>query len=139
MRLSPKMKTNLFNEIGTALKHMRATDNPAEKLFFFSAVYGAAFRIVNIEFDPELSFLHLVTAGAHNMMSVNLAASLQPRAARTFPKEVFDMLQDALEDLANKIQKDEETYPVLQRIYNLAYSTTGNGYYLHLKGIPLVQ
>ena len=41
--------------------------------------------------------------------------------------------------VANKIEKGEETYPVLQRIFNMAYSTTGNGYYLHLKGIPLVQ
>ena len=51
------------------------------------------------------------------------------------PDDLFDKLCDSLEELAEKIEKDEDTYSVLQKLSVFAYVTTGNGYYLYRKGI----
>ena len=37
--------------------------------------------------------------------------------------------------LEKNIEKDEDTYLVLEKISNLTYLTTGNGYYLTQRGI----
>jgi hypothetical protein len=135
MNISKDMQKVLTDEIRVARNHMKKVDSAEEKLFFLSAVYGVAFRIMNIQFDPELAFIHHVVNAAYNMMNTRLVSIKQGSGVNTFPKNVFEMLEDALERLIDKIEKGEKTYPVLENIFNLAYSTTGNGYYLYLKGM----
>ena len=138
MNLSSEMQKVFTDEVRTALNHMRNANTPQEKLFFLSAVHGSAFRIMNIQFDAELAFIHNVINAAYGMMQSNLTSIRQGQGVNTFPKDVFDKLEDALEELVVKIEKGEKTYPVLEKISNLAYSTTGNGYYLYLKGMLTV-
>ncbi len=135
MNLTEDMQRVFIDEVRTALKHMKQVATPQEKLFFLSAVYGAAFRIMNIQYDSELAFINHVVSAVYNMMNANLASIKQGQGVNTFPKDVFDKLENALEELVVKIEKGEKTYPVLEAISNLAYSTTGNGYYLYLKGM----
>jgi 4-hydroxy-3-methylbut-2-en-1-yl diphosphate synthase IspG/GcpE len=137
MNISKDMQKVLTDEIKVALYHMKKVDTAEEKLFFLSAVYGVAFRIMNIQFDPELAFIHHVVNAAYSMMNTRLASIRQNPGLNTFPKNVFEMLEDALGRLIDKIEKEEKTYPVLENIFNLAYSTTGNGYYLYLKGMMM--
>lgn len=51
------------------------------------------------------------------------------------PDQLFDGLSDVLNELADKIEKNQNDIPVLEKINALGYSTTGNGYYLYQKGI----
>jgi hypothetical protein len=127
------MKITLVNEVRTAVEHMAKSSSAQEKMYYFSAVFGIANRIMNLEFDPELAFLHHVTNAACNMINMNLAIMAQGGVA-TLPPNVFDKLQDALNELATDIKDGKSTYRVLERISNLAYSTSGNGYYLFLQG-----
>lgn len=138
MNLSSEMQKVFTDEVATAIKHMKSVNTLEEKLFFLSAVYGAAFRIMNIQYDVELAFIHHVVNAAYGMMRANLASIKQGQGVNTFPKDIFDKLENALEELVVKIEKGEKTYPVLEKISNLAYSTTGNGYYLYLKGMLTV-
>ncbi len=135
MNLSEGMQKIFTDEVRTAIRHMEQDNTLEGKLFFFSAVYGAAFRIMNIEFDSELAFIHHVVNAAYGLMNTNLVSIKQGQGVNTFPKDVFNKLENALELLAAKIERGEKTYPVLEKISNLAYSTTGNGYYLYLKGM----
>ena len=135
MNLSPDMQKVFTDEVATAVRHMKSVNTLQEKLFFLSAVHGAAFRIMNIQYDTELAFIHHVVNAAYNMMQANLASIKQGQGINTFPKDVSDKLENALEELVVKIEKGEKTYPVLEKISSLAYSTTGNGYYLYLKGL----
>ena len=135
MNLSPDMQKVFTDEVATAIKHMKSVNTLEEKLFFLSAVYGAAFRIMNIQYDAELAFIHYVVNAAYGMMQANLVSIKQGQGVNTFPKDVFDKLENALEELVVKIEGGEKTYPALEKISNLAYSTTGNGYYLYLKGM----
>jgi hypothetical protein len=134
MHLSKSHKLALANEIRTAVDYMSKTNVAQEKMYFFSAVFGIANRIMNLEFDPELGFVHHVTNAAYTTINANLMLVAQGQSVRTFPPQFFEKLQEALGDLATNIEGGEPTYPVLERISNLAYSTSGNGYYLFLKG-----
>lgn len=136
MNLSKDMQKVFTDEIHFVLRRMKDSDDAAKKLYFFSAVFGAAFRIMNIEFDPELAFIHHVLNNAYGTINARLA-SLAQGAERgiTVPENLFGKLEEALEEMVARVERGEETYPVLQTIANLAYSTTGNGYYLYLKGL----
>lgn len=138
MNLSTEMQKVFTDEVTTVIKHMKSVNTVEEKLFFLSAVYSAAFRIMNIQYDAELAFIHNVVNAAYGMMQANLASIKRGQGVNTFPKDIFDKLENALEELVVKIEKGEKSYPVLEKISNLAYSTTGNGYYLYLKGMLTV-
>jgi hypothetical protein len=51
------------------------------------------------------------------------------------PSNLFDRLCSCMEELATRIERNQKTYAILQDIANIAYSTTGNGFYLYTKGI----
>lgn len=139
MNLSASNKEILVKEIRTAADYMKKATTIQEKLFFFSAVFGIANRLMNLEFDPELGFLHHVTQAAFNTINPSLLMATQGQSPVTFPPSVFDKLQEALNDLAICIEDGKPVYKQLQRISNLAYSTSGNGYYLFLKGALKVE
>ena len=134
MNLSPEMQKTFTDEIHFIVGKMKATDIPAEKLYFFSAGYGMAQRIINFEYEPELSFIHQVLLLVYNMVNTRQAAI----SAGHGPDNLFNRLEEALEEMADRIEQGLETYPTLQKMVNLAYSTTGNGYYLYLKGMLTV-
>ena len=134
MKLSPNMRKLLVSEIRLAADNMSASKNILEKIYFFSAVYGIFNRVMNIEFDPELNFIHQVTGSSYSLMSNSMMAIKSGQMVNTFGENLFSKLEDSLKQLANNIEKDEPTYISLHEIVNLSYSTSGNGHYLVLKG-----
>jgi hypothetical protein len=134
MKLSVSNKKTLVKELYFIHELMDRYEAPEDKMYCFSAVYGIANRIMNLEFDAELSFLHYVINAAHNTINGALAAASQRHSSPTIPPQVFQKLQDAVKELGTFIEEEKQTYPVLEKISNLAFSTTGNGYYLYLKG-----
>jgi len=130
------MNKLLIDELRFVLQSMKATDKPTEKLYFFSAIYAVANRIFNIEFHSELVFIHNVIQAAHSQIQANLTAVSQGQGiAIGISEEVFDGLEGAVEEMIVKISNNQDIYLALQRISDLAYSTTGNGRYLHFKGL----
>jgi hypothetical protein len=134
MKLSSMNQKILLKEIKTAFDLMNRAEMPQEKLYFFSAVYGVANRIMNIEYDPELVFLHNVTSLAHNTINTAISVASRGQSVSTLAPRVFESLQNAIKELIVFIEEEKPTYPALEKISNIAYSTCGNGYYLYLKG-----
>ena len=130
------MQELFTNEIDFVIQRMNQTNNADEKLYFFTGIYTCANRIINIEFDAELAFIHHVLQAAHQAIAARLMR-LQQGLEKPIgiPEKLFDRLEETLKEMLEKIKRGEDTYPVLQTIFNLAYSTTGNGYYLYLKGM----
>jgi hypothetical protein len=135
VNISTNHKNELVKEIATVAEFMSKASSPQQKIFYFSAIFGMANRIMNLEFDPELGFIHHVAFASVNILTQSLNLMSAPNAVATFPPGIFDKLQEAVSDLANDIDGGKPTYPVLERIFNLAYSTSGNGYYMYLKGM----
>lgn len=135
MKLSPNMKNELTNEIDFVINKMRDTKSLSEKLYFFSALYAIAQRIMNFEYDPELVFIHQVLQHTHTTIN-NRVASITggQQSPIGIPNNLFNNLENTLAEMSYNIKKGTKIYTQLQTMVNLAYSTTGNGYYLHLKG-----
>lgn len=136
MNLSQEMKRSFTDEIRFALRNMRNTTVAAQKLYFFSAIYAMAQRILNLEYEAELLFIFQVLQLVYNMVNTRLVAlSTGQEAGIRIPDNLFTQFEDELDEMSNLIEQGKETFPVLQRLVNIAYSTTGNGYYLYLKGL----
>jgi len=130
------MQKIFIDEINFVIKSMKNTNMPGDKLYFLSAVYGMAQRIINLEYDPELNFIQQVVQLVYNMVNARLAAlSARQEVGISIPDHLFERLEEALQEMADTIVRGEQSYPALQKMVNLAYTTTGNGYYLYLKGI----
>jgi len=132
MKLSKENRAYFIKEIAFSSKEIRAVQAPIDKLYFFSAVFGAANRIINMEFDPELSFIHNVTNAAYTQIQASLFT--QGQMPNSIDPDLFTKLANNLDEMAKNIADNEPTYKALENISNLAYSTTGNGHYLVLRG-----
>ena len=135
MNLSPDMKRLLVKEMEFATQKMSAADNAAEKLYYFSAVFGAVSRVMNFEYDPHLGFIHQTLQLAYNQMNARVGALVGKQdVAVSLPPDLFQRLDEGVSQLIALLNRDAATYPALEYISNLAFSTTGTGYYLYLKG-----
>jgi hypothetical protein len=140
MKLSPDLREQLVKEIRFAVNNMRKTDKIIDKLYFFSATYAIFDRIYNLEYDPELVFIHQVVHQTFDSINakITLASQKDMGIGSSIPANLFESLSGCIDELANKIEKDENTYSLLEKIANIGYSTTGNGSYLYFKGFLIV-
>ena len=135
MKLSKNMKQLFVDELRFVVSEMRKSEDPSKKMYFFSAVHAMANRIMNIEFNSELSFFHFVLQAAHASISTRITAIVSgAELAVNIPENIFEKLEESLEEIVVLVEKGKSIYSTLEKISNLAYSTTGNGYYLYTKG-----
>ncbi len=117
---------------------MRANPEPAKKLYFFSVFYGEATRILNLAWDAELALVHNVTQAASAMLSGRVSSIQSGDRNVELPQEFFPALEKAGEEIATYVasgkQPKEVLYGALERIAELTFLSTGNGYYLYLRG-----
>ena len=139
MNLSEKSRAELTNEIQFCRKKMLDEANPRMKLFYYSGIYSVLQRIFNSEYDPHLQLIHFVLNTTYTTINSRLEAVLSGSSTIPIEKDFFDNLAHLLGILENRIQENKETYDVLEKIVNLSYLTTGNGYYLSQKGVPVFQ
>jgi len=135
MNISPDMQKSFTDEIRFVIERMKGTSDTTEKLYFFSAVYSQAQRIFNFEYDPELLFINQVTQLVYNMLNARVSMiKMGQDVSISIPDGLFDSLEGALGELADSVDKGIESYSALQKMVNLAYTTTGNGHYMYLRG-----
>ena len=133
-----KMIVDEFKEILILCNDSSLID---DKLFFFSASYGTVRRVMNLHFDPTLAFMHLVLQNAHQSFTqrLNQPQKTDTKFSKT-PKSFWDALIKSYEALINAFEGDNvnEVRECLEAISYIAYMTTGNGYYLYLRGKTLI-
>lgn len=124
---------NEFEEVGGLLK---AAKSPNDFLYLFSASYGILNRVMNIQCDPMLVFMHQILQALHQAMQARLQATgSNPLEPYPFPVEFLPKMGEILENLRLAFMKgsEPEICRELARASNLAYASTGNGYYLYLR------
>jgi len=140
MEISTEHRQYLVSEFRSAAAGM---DQNADEIilasYFYSAVYGAVARVLNIEYSPEIVLLHLVTQASHGLMNSTiekLGAGLE--RSILFPSELFPQLASVVRELADAIESDRPYSGQLERIAQLSYVLTGNGnYLLRSRGVGL--
>jgi hypothetical protein len=138
MKIESSLRDILTKDIEFATDRMIAETSPDRKLYYFSAIYGMTNRILNINYDPHLAFIDFVMTAVYNLMAPNILASRAGQVSWTVPADFWERLARFTLELNQNIRDDREVFGTLQKIANLAYVTTGNGYYLLQKGsMPL--
>ncbi len=135
MNLSSEMKTVFVNELKLVVENMRKSKTIPEKMYYFSASFGMAQRIFNIEYDPELNFIHNVIHASYGFINNTLQTISKGQSIPTLPPELFPRIEESIDELIALIEADQPIYQTLQKISNLGFSASGNGYYLYQKGM----
>ena len=137
MNISDHYKGLIVNEFRKVAKGMKDANYISQKIYWFSATFGIVNRILNLEFDDTLVCIHIILNATYNLINHradNIKKSTE--AAIDFPQDLFKNLQETILELSDNIEhnNEHEIFKNLQKIAKIAYSTTGNGYYLYLQG-----
>ncbi len=136
--LREEYRQRLAQEYRYAATKMQESPQPAKKLYYFSVLFGESQRILNWEWDRDLSLIYMTSQYTYNQ--INLL--MQPGMLGNIPIDVsmvFTALTQATFDLATYLEKTkdntEELHQILGRFAELSYAVTGNGSYLYEKGL----
>ncbi|HPJ97358.1 MAG TPA: hypothetical protein PK022_08600 [Syntrophales bacterium] len=127
-------KELLLSEIDIVITEMSKTQSLDEKIYFFSAVHSTAQRIMNLDFSNDLLYMHSILQYAYQSFFSRLQAIKAGETTIPFTEEQVDRLDYLLRDLVDCLTEGKSVDAVMKEFVKLAYSTTGNGYYLMKKG-----
>jgi len=119
-------------ELDNVAHRMRHEPDPARKLFLFSATYGMTDRVMRLSYDSELLFAHMVLSHVYSTFLNRLNAITHGDSVVPLGQQHFDRLADLTAELSEQIKKGEPTYVTLERFNELAFTTTGAGYYMKM-------
>lgn len=139
MKLNKSFRKRLVEEYRFALSRMKSTDEASEKMYFFSVFYGESNRVMNMQWDDHLCLVHTMTQHVFRQADARIKALMAGDTRVPVTKSYFASIEQGLEDLIVYIEDDgtdEELLRILTRLNELSYVSSGNGYYLHLRGGP---
>lgn len=139
MRLSREQREALANEIKIAREKMQGEDDQLRKIFFYSALFGATNRAVNSTYDPHVQFIDFVFQTSYSVIYQRIQAIKGGDPTVKLSEDFFTRLEGHLVKLEEKIRNDALAFDILQKISNLAFVTSGNGYYLLEKGVKMLE
>ena len=136
--LREELQRRLTEEYRYAVTKMQQEGQPARKLFYFSAFFGEAQRVLNFEWNRDLALIYTVTFHVHTQINTAMQAS----AITPLPIDwtaVYDKLTLVASDLATCLEKaendgSEELCKILGCLAEISYAVSGNGIYLYEKG-----
>jgi hypothetical protein len=133
-------RQHLINEYRYAVTKMQGTQEALKKVFYFSALFGEAQRILNWEWDTELALIYMVTHQVHAQINATVQT---PGLLQTLPIDwdiILNKLTQASSDLADYFERaenggnKEELQRILGSLAGIWFAVTGNGSYLWDKG-----
>lgn len=138
MELSKKNYEIILNELKNVDEMCEEAKMLEDKLYFYSASFGIINRIMNLECEPILVFMHEVLQANHRAITSRHANPKRPGVVSDLlPNELIDLMFIYYKELIHEFenQDEEAIHKVLQKISNLTYATSGNGYFLYVKGL----
>lgn len=137
MNLSEEYRKLIGDEFEDILRRLSTVKNPADFLYLFSASFGVLNRVMNFECDSTLVFMH------HGLHTLHQAVQGRLQASTSSPGELMGVPDVFLKKMADILERlraafidgsVSKIHAVLEDASNLAYATTGNGFYLFLTG-----
>lgn len=135
MQINKTYKTALINEVKYVLKKMKENTSLEKKLFYFSAVPAELLRVLNLDYDLDILYLHHAVNHAYASFQQRMAAIKSGDATIILDEHQIAKLESLLEDVLGVIEQKKGIDEVLKAFIELAYSTSGNGFYLMEKGL----
>jgi len=124
----------MIDDLSQAVELMKKESDLNKKLFLFSACYGSTSKTIKFEYDRELLLLDLILQHTYSQLIARVG--LLAKGEKTVPltPDVFNDLTACIDDLVLRLKKGQNVYPVLQSLIEIAFKTTGPGYYMELTG-----
>ncbi|MBC8418534.1 MAG: hypothetical protein ISR62_03860 [Desulfobacteraceae bacterium] len=139
MKISESYRKIITDEIDYVESMMNKAKDVEEKLYFFSAIQGTLQRIFNLEYDSELVFIQVILQHTHVAFLQRLQAVKNGDLVVPLLKDQIEQLIGIIKELSGKISGNKKLDGTLKKFAILAYSTTGNGYYLLQKGLLKIK
>lgn len=134
MKLSKEYKTKLEQEFDFVIDKMEQSETPDQILYYFSGIQTLLNRILNLEYSEELVFSYFILEKVHKNIINVLGSIKQGNPILTFHDKFADKLVELTKDLKNGFFNSKTRIEILKEIVVLAYTCTGNGYFLTEKG-----
>ena len=135
MKVPRSHKAYVLKEFEFVLTKMRETASIEERFYYYSALFGCIYHVMNIECTPDLVFLHHVLNTVHSAFMTRIQAIIRgAEKPVSIDDKILARLTELTETLAARIQTDMDSTDVCKSLISLVYATSGNGYYLMQKG-----
>jgi hypothetical protein len=134
MKINKIFKTAIVNEIKYVQKKMKENSSLEKKLFYYSAIPAQFLRVLNLEYDSDILYLHHVVNHTQGSFQQRLAAIKAGDINIEVSERQIEQLESLLDDVVCVIEQKKKIDDVLKAFIELAYSTSGNGFYLMEKG-----
>jgi hypothetical protein len=135
MKLNKMLKDVIVKEVKFVVKQMKECAEIERKLFYFSAIPAELLRILNLEYDLDILYIHNIVNETHNAFQQRILATKRGDGVVTVSDEQMKKLESLSKELGDRFEQNKKMDDVLKNFAELSYSTTGNGYYLMQKGL----
>lgn len=132
-----KLQKHLVEEYNYAVNKMRESQKTAEKLYYFSVIFGVAQRLLNFEWNRDLATIHITSSNTYKIISSALSDATQgvPRNWEAIINTLTEITSDLADYCSKNEDNREELFDIIERFAEVSYAITGNGSYLLEKGI----
>lgn len=135
MRVSEENRKRLVEELRYITDRINKETDLRKKLYFFANVAATIRSVLDFEYDPQLIFAEFVFEVSSNVIGATLEDNLSGKdTSISLIPQLFDQLSLSIEELVVDFEEGQDTYKALQRVVELAHTTTARGYYLYTKG-----
>jgi hypothetical protein len=130
--LPPFLKDRVLSECDFILEQIRQEALIKKKLYFFSGLYTAIERVMRLSPDPQLVLLHMALSTCYHSLLALVGNRERGDIAVEIPDNLSATLEAYLKELRDKIEKNDNLYVTIEKFADLAYLSTGAGYYSSL-------
>jgi len=135
MGISKELRKKLVQELRYCADKMSKERDLRKKQFFFSNTINAVSNAIDFEYDSQLVLIELVLDVSSSTIANRIEVILSGKDTSVELVEgLYDKLYDYLNELALNVEENQDTYKSLEKIAELAHTTTERGYYLYTKG-----
>lgn len=129
MQIPEELKARLLSELNFVIQKVSEEQETTRKLYFLSAAHGAIERTMRFCSETKLLIAHAILNICYSMLLDRVNRIKGGDVAVPLPDDWSKRIVEYLSELRKSIQEDKSIYPALEKIIDLAYSTTGPGYY----------
>ena len=137
MKIRDDIRLVLADEFEFALSKMRelpSLPDFGQVLFYYSAFAGALNRALNLQWNRDLALLHFVMQFSYNEINIAVDLGRLHLIDDTLHQHLLEVCKNISQLFRDDLVTPETLYPLVARITELSYSTTGNGRYNLQKG-----
>ncbi len=108
---------------------MKEESDPLKKLFYYSAVKGVLERLQRNHYDKELLISVPITEISYVIINDRINHIKSGDSTIPFTDEMLNKLIEGVFELKQAIENDQATYPAIEKLMDVAYSSSGPGFF----------